>query len=365
MMSSRSIRTADFALGESCQNLDSPRRACTDVDSKTIRRTRCSRTSTGPLASRRSSRSTKSKARPIPSPKAGQGVTIEGVVVGDYQGAGEFGGFYLQEEDATPDADPATSEGIFVFDDGFGVDVAPGDIVRVRGTRQPSSRRSTEPHRAHQRRGRARPAARVHADAVSLPVATLERPRALRGHARPLHQTLTATEIFTSAASARSASPAPAGSTPRPRSRPRARPRSPRRTERPQPDHPRRRQQPAEHRPDALPAGRPVGAEHAARRRHGRRASPASWTTASATTGSSRSGRSTFDAHEPADRGARRRSAATSRSPRSTSSTSSTATALGGGFPTVARREHAVRARPPAGEGGQRADGDRTPTSSA
>ena len=31
------------------------------------------------------------------------------------------------------------------------------------------------------------------------------------------------------------------------------------RPEQPQPDHPRRRQQPAEHRPDALPAGRPLG----------------------------------------------------------------------------------------------------------
>ena len=39
-------------------------------------------------------------------------------------------------------------------------------------------------------------------------------------------------------------------------------------------------------------------------------ASPASWTSASATTGSSRSGRQ-LRPHEPADRGARRRSAAT------------------------------------------------------
>ena len=69
------------------------------------------------------------------TPLAGQRVTIEGVVVGDYQlQPSEFGGFYLQEEDAHADGDPATSEGIFVFDNGFGVDVAPGDVVRVRGT---------------------------------------------------------------------------------------------------------------------------------------------------------------------------------------------------------------------------------------
>ena len=43
--------------------------------------------------------------------------TIEGIVVGDYQtqGTGQLRGFFVQEEDADADADPATSEGIFVF----------------------------------------------------------------------------------------------------------------------------------------------------------------------------------------------------------------------------------------------------------
>lgn len=58
-------------------------------------------------------------------------VSIEGVVVGDYQGAGQFGGYYVQEEDAQADADPLTSEGIFVFNTAFPVNA--GDIVRVRG----------------------------------------------------------------------------------------------------------------------------------------------------------------------------------------------------------------------------------------
>jgi predicted extracellular nuclease len=61
-------------------------------------------------------------------------VVIEGVVIGDYQNATQFSGFYIQEEDTDADADPTTSEGIFVFDNGFGVDVLPGDVVRVRGT---------------------------------------------------------------------------------------------------------------------------------------------------------------------------------------------------------------------------------------
>ena len=41
--------------------------------------------------------------------------TIEGVVVGDYQGAGQFNGYFVQEEVADQDSDPLTSEGIFVF----------------------------------------------------------------------------------------------------------------------------------------------------------------------------------------------------------------------------------------------------------
>jgi predicted extracellular nuclease len=65
------------------------------------------------------------------TPMAGDTVTIEGVVVGDYQAAGQFGGYYAQEEDADADADPDSSEGIFVFD--TGVPVAVGDVVRVTG----------------------------------------------------------------------------------------------------------------------------------------------------------------------------------------------------------------------------------------
>ncbi len=69
------------------------------------------------------------------SPMEGQaGVALEGVVVGDFQDTtSELSGFFLQEEDSDIDADPATSEGIFVFDNGFGVDVNVGDVVRVIG----------------------------------------------------------------------------------------------------------------------------------------------------------------------------------------------------------------------------------------
>lgn len=61
----------------------------------------------------------------------GQVITT-GVVIGDYEGsAATLRGFYLQ--DASGDGDPATSDGIFVFN-GNNNDVSLGDIVRVTGT---------------------------------------------------------------------------------------------------------------------------------------------------------------------------------------------------------------------------------------
>jgi predicted extracellular nuclease len=67
------------------------------------------------------------------SPDVGNIREIEGVVVGDFQGDGHLGGFFLQEENGDVDADSATSEGIFVFDNNFGTEVDVGDLVRVRG----------------------------------------------------------------------------------------------------------------------------------------------------------------------------------------------------------------------------------------
>ncbi len=59
-------------------------------------------------------------------------VTTQGVVVGDYEGPSPtLRGFYLQ--DATGDGDPATSDGIFVFN-GNNDNVSLGDVVRVTGT---------------------------------------------------------------------------------------------------------------------------------------------------------------------------------------------------------------------------------------
>lgn len=67
------------------------------------------------------------------SPLAGAAVTVQGVVVGDFEGAsGTLRGFYVQS--LLPDGDPATSEGLFVFN-GSGNDVVSlGEVVRVTGT---------------------------------------------------------------------------------------------------------------------------------------------------------------------------------------------------------------------------------------
>ena len=61
--------------------------------------------------------------------------TVEAIVVGDFQtqGSGQLRGFFLQEEDVDADADPATSEGIFVFCGDCPTTVVVGDAVRVTG----------------------------------------------------------------------------------------------------------------------------------------------------------------------------------------------------------------------------------------
>lgn len=72
----------------------------------------------------------------------GQTVTVQAVVIGDYQNDApdqaldlqQLNGFYVQEEATDQDHNPATSEGLFVFEDGRpDTDVAEGDLVRVRG----------------------------------------------------------------------------------------------------------------------------------------------------------------------------------------------------------------------------------------
>ena len=63
------------------------------------------------------------------SPVAGDQVRVEGVVTGDFQEAGQLGGFFFQ--DPTPDGDSTTSDGLFAF---ASEPVNTGDLVRVTGS---------------------------------------------------------------------------------------------------------------------------------------------------------------------------------------------------------------------------------------
>ena len=69
------------------------------------------------------------------SPLAGTAVTVQGTVVGDYEGPSpRLRGFYVQ---GAPDGDAATSDGVFVFDNLGGTSpdsVAVGQVVQVTGT---------------------------------------------------------------------------------------------------------------------------------------------------------------------------------------------------------------------------------------
>lgn len=65
------------------------------------------------------------------SPKSGQTVTLKGIVVGDFQGSSELGGFFLQEEDYDADSSDETSEGVFVYHTTDSVNV--GDKICVTG----------------------------------------------------------------------------------------------------------------------------------------------------------------------------------------------------------------------------------------
>jgi predicted extracellular nuclease len=73
------------------------------------------------------------------SPLSGQAVTVQGVVVGDYEYPGTgtnadyLRGFYLQNTTGNADGDPGTSDGIFIFN-GDNDSVSLGQVVQVTGT---------------------------------------------------------------------------------------------------------------------------------------------------------------------------------------------------------------------------------------
>ena len=69
------------------------------------------------------------------SPLVGEVVTLSGVVVADFQGDGRegLGGFFLQEEPVDVDAEPSTSEGIWIYQGEGGLNVEIGQRVAATG----------------------------------------------------------------------------------------------------------------------------------------------------------------------------------------------------------------------------------------
>ncbi len=73
------------------------------------------------------------------SPKVGEIHAVQGIVIGTFTTADVLSGYWVQEEAADYDADPLTSEGIFVTcGTSCATPVAVGDLVRVTGTVQES-----------------------------------------------------------------------------------------------------------------------------------------------------------------------------------------------------------------------------------
>jgi uncharacterized repeat protein (TIGR01451 family) len=68
------------------------------------------------------------------SPITGTTVALEGIVIASYQGSSKLQGFFLQEEDTDVDADPSTSEGIFVYCGACPTTVTEGQRVKVVGS---------------------------------------------------------------------------------------------------------------------------------------------------------------------------------------------------------------------------------------
>ncbi len=71
------------------------------------------------------------------TPLSGQTVTVRGVVTADFQGsAPQLGGFFLQSRPVDEDSDPATSEGLFIYDftSEGSADVSVGQVLAITGT---------------------------------------------------------------------------------------------------------------------------------------------------------------------------------------------------------------------------------------
>lgn len=135
------------------------------------------------------------------SPLAGRTVSVRGVVTASFQSTTTgLGGFFIQTPEGQADADPATSEGLFVYDNGAPTStaVAPGDIVVVTGTvvefgTAPKTLTELTNVRSVVRKGRA---GLPSATRLSLPLGETENLERLEGMRVEFPQVLTVTDNY-------------------------------------------------------------------------------------------------------------------------------------------------------------------------
>ncbi|HEX2852895.1 MAG TPA: ExeM/NucH family extracellular endonuclease [Opitutaceae bacterium] len=131
------------------------------------------------------------------SPYVTQIVTIEGIVTASFQGAGKIGGYYIQTPVAQQDADAATSEGIYIFDNANSVTL--GDHVTITGTvtefgAAPNSETEITPVNSFTKNSTGNPLPSV--TTVNLPFPSTGFAERYEGMRVTLPQTLTVTDNF-------------------------------------------------------------------------------------------------------------------------------------------------------------------------
>jgi hypothetical protein len=126
----------------------------------------------------------------------GDTVTIEAIVVGDFQGSQGLSGFFVQEEDVDVDSDVTTSEGILIYDGSSpSVDVNVGDKVSIEGqiTEYKNITEIKNPIITIRSSGNPLPTASVIHDLVAANTASLERYEGMRVQ---LSQTLSVIDSY-------------------------------------------------------------------------------------------------------------------------------------------------------------------------
>ena len=131
------------------------------------------------------------------SPFDGQAVTVRGVVTADFQGDEQLKGFFIQQPVA--DADPKTSEGLFVYAPGS-ADVKVGDYVQASGTVSEFKSGSTDPERLTELAtvtaiSTCGAGPTIAAREVTLPLASAGDLEAVEGMLVEFKQTLTVSEV--------------------------------------------------------------------------------------------------------------------------------------------------------------------------